>query len=86
MSQSTINTNEQDTVNEECLTIISPLANATIFEFHRQRLAKQGYLLASKIQLHRFELVDEEAVKTQLFDGQSYYSATYIKSNKSEES
>lgn len=83
MSQSTINNNEQDAASVECLTIISPLANATIFEFHRQRLAKQGYLLSSKVQLHRFELVDEEAVKTQLFDGKAYYSATYIKSTNS---
>ncbi|MCJ8322460.1 MAG: hypothetical protein HRU29_00110 [Rhizobiales bacterium] len=66
----------------DCLTIISPLANATLFEFHRQRLAKQGYLLASKIQQHRFELVDEDAVLTKLLDGKSYYAATYIKTNE----
>lgn len=81
MGQSNEN-NSEDTATEECLTIISPIANATIFEFHRQRLAKQGYLLSSKIQLHKFELVDEEAVVTKLFDGKSYYSATYIKSKK----
>jgi phosphoribosylaminoimidazole carboxylase (NCAIR synthetase) len=67
---------------EDCLTVISPLANATLFEFHRQRLAKQGYMLASKIQQHRFELVDEDAVLTKLLDGKSYYAATYIKTQK----
>lgn len=70
------------TANEECLTIISPLANATIFEFHRQRLAKQGYLLSSKIQQHKFELVDEDAKVSKLFEGKKYYSATYIRTPK----
>lgn len=74
------NTNTQTSnENAECLTIISPLANATVFEFHRRRLAKQGYLLNSKVLLHNFEIVDEEAVVSKLFDGQSYYAATYIK-------
>lgn len=71
---------EQQQIEEECLTIISPIASATIFEFHRQRLAKQGYMLNSKIQKHQFELVDEEARVTKLFDGKPYYSATYTKS------
>ncbi len=66
---------------EECLTIISPLANIPLFEFHRQRLAKQGYSLTSKILKHRFELVDEEGKVTQLVDGESYYAATYSKTS-----
>lgn len=65
--------------SEECLTIISPLANIPLFEFHRQRLAKQGYRLQSKILKHRFELVDEKGVVTNLIDGESYYAATYTK-------
>ena len=70
---------------EECLTIISPVANATTFEFHRQRLAQQGYTLNSKVLHHRFELVDEDAAVTKLFDGKSYFAATYIKSNPKNE-
>lgn len=66
-------------INEECLTIISPLANIPLFEFHRQRLAKQGYSLTSKILKHRFELVDENGVVTKLINGDSYYAATYCK-------
>ncbi|NRA86125.1 MAG: hypothetical protein HRU28_01770 [Rhizobiales bacterium] len=66
-------------VKEECLTIISPLANIPLFEFHRQRLAKQGYTLTSKILKHRFEMVDENGVMTNLIDGQSYYAATYTR-------
>lgn len=69
----------QVATEQECLTIISPLANIPLFEFHRQRLAKQGYTLSSKILKHRFELVDENAVTTQLLDGQSYYAATYVR-------
>lgn len=65
--------------NADCLTIISPVAHATIFEFHRRRLAKEGYILNSKVLQHKFEIVDEEAVVSELFDGQSYYAATYVK-------
>lgn len=76
---------DKQQISEECLTIISPIANATIFEFHRQRLAKQGYLLSSKILQHNFELVDEDANVTKLFDGKSYFAATYIKSKNNQE-
>ena len=76
--------NERDDAGK-CLTIISPIANATLFEFHRQRLAKQGYSLNSKILLQRFELVDEDASVSKLFDGKSFYAATYVKSNPEKE-
>jgi len=69
----------------DCLTIISPIANATIFEFHRQRLADQGYQLNSKVRLQRFELVGEDASVRKLFDGKSFYAATYVKSNTKNE-
>lgn len=80
MSQSSTTQNSQnEDESAECLTIISPVAHATVFEFHRRRLAKQGYTLNSKILQHKFEIVDEESVVSKLFDGQSYYAATYVK-------
>lgn len=76
-------TNQENTENVteigECLTIISPLATAAVFEFHRRRLSKQGFQLISKVLKHSFEIVDEDAKTTELFDGKSYYAATFIR-------
>lgn len=65
--------------HEECLTIISPVNNAPLFEFHRQRLFKQGYKISSRVLKHRFQLVDENGQVSDLIDGEKYYAATYIR-------
>jgi hypothetical protein len=72
-----LNTEKQ--AEEECLTIISRVPNAPLFEFHRQRLAKQGYQIKTQILTHRFELIDENGQKTKLLDGEKFYAATYSK-------
>lgn len=71
-----------DSEDAECLTIISPAANITLFEFHRQRLAEKGYTISSRITKHRFQLATEDGSVTDLIDGKSYYAATYSKRKK----
>ncbi len=73
----TAQTDQELFSEEECLTIISPIAHAPLFEFHRQRLAKQGYQIKSQILSHRFELVDENGQITSLLEGDKYYAATF---------
>lgn len=63
----------------ECLTIISPLINVPLFEFHRQRLAEKGYILISRIVKHQFQMASEDGSVTDLLGGESYYAATYTK-------
>lgn len=71
--------NKENQTEEECLTIISLIPNAPLFEFHRQRLAEQGYQIKSQILSHHFEMIDENGQKTELFDGKKFYAATYSK-------
>lgn len=75
--------NEQDQIEVgECLTIISPLAGATMFESERQQLSKRGFQLISRVLKHKFEIVDEDANTSKLFDGKSLYVATYLKTEQ----
>lgn len=56
--------------DEECLTIIPPVASAPLFEFHRQRLYKEGYKISSRVLRHRFQVVDEDGQLSDLINNQ----------------
>ncbi len=63
---------------EDRVTILTASFDHAALEFHRRRMADEGYRLESPISGHRFFKSDGIEL-SELFDGQVQYAVTFVK-------
>ena len=64
--------------DDERITIIAETFEAAALEFHRRKLASQGFRMAGPISTQRFELM-RGAERELLFEGQPMFAVTFSK-------
>ena len=65
--------------NGDCITIIARSPGQAIAEFHKRGLNKEGYAICGQVVPHKFELISDEGDSQSLFDGDHFYSATFVR-------
>ena len=66
-------------MQNECITIIARSPGQALKEFHRRGLGKQGYAICGRVVPHKFEVINDEGIAEQLFNGEHFYSATFFR-------
>ena len=67
-----------DTKNER-VTVLAKEFTPAAMEYHRREMGKQGYSLAGPIVPQRFMMLDGPGEPADLFDGDVYYAATFVR-------
>ena len=63
---------------DERITILAPSFGHAALEFHRRKMADEGYRLENPIAGHKF-LQSDGMELTALFDGEVQYAVTFVK-------
>ena len=66
----------------ERVTVIAKEFTTAALEYHRQRLGQQGYSIEGPIGQHTFILVDENGQAKDMFGGERYFAASFVKSKR----
>lgn len=74
----------EDPTGEEVerITVIARDFTPAAMEFHRRKLGREGFTIEGPIGRHKFVLVEGPGEPTELFDGEAYFAATFIRSRK----
>lgn len=64
--------------NEDRITILADSFGQAALEFHRRRMAEQGYRLENRIAGHKFFRTDGMELSG-LFEGETLYAVTFVK-------
>ena len=64
---------------DERVTVIAKEFTPAAMEFHRRRLGQQGYAIEGPIGRHKFVVIEDTGASVELFDGEAYYAATFIR-------
>lgn len=67
--------------SEDRVTILASSFGHAALEFHKRRMADEGYRLESRISGHRF-FKSEVGQLEALFDGEVQYAVTFVKTEK----
>ncbi len=65
--------------DDERVTVIAKEFTPAAMEYHRRRLGEQGYAIEGPIGRHKFVVVEDTGASAELFDGEAYYAATFIR-------
>ncbi len=71
---------EQASADEERITILASSFGQAAVEFHRRRMAEQGYRLENRIAGHKFFRTDGMELSS-LFDGETLWAVTFVKAS-----
>ena len=63
----------------ERVTVIAKEFTPAAMEYHRRRLGEQGYAIEGPIGRHKFMVIEDTGASVELFDGEPYYAATFIR-------
>ncbi len=63
----------------ERVTVIAKEFTPAAMEYHRRRMGEQGYAIEGPIGRHKFFLIEGPGDPVDLFDGEPYYAATFIR-------
>jgi hypothetical protein len=63
----------------ECITVVAREFTPAAMEYHRQRLGEQRYAIEGQIKRHKFYLAEGPGPAKELFDGEPYYAATFVR-------
>lgn len=66
----------------ERVTVIAKEFSAAALEYHRQRLGQQGFSIEGPIGRHKFIMVDENGQAKEMFSGEGYFAASFVKTKK----
>ena len=66
----------------ERVTVITKEFTAAALEYHRRRLGQQGYSIEGPIGRHKFIMVDENGQAKEMFGGEAYFAASFVKTSK----
>ena len=69
----------QAAIKRDCITIIARSPGQAIAEFHRRGLGKEGYAICGRVVPHRFEMINDGGETENLFNGDPFYSATFMR-------
>ena len=72
-----------NTDSPERITIVAREFTPAAMEYHRQRMAEKGYTIDAPIVKHRFFETDGMGEPDAMFDGETRYSATFVKKQSS---
>ncbi len=64
---------------DERVTVIAKEFTPAAMEYHRRRLGEQGFAIEGPIGRHKFVVVEDTGASVELFDGEAYYAATFIR-------
>ena len=70
-------TDKEDQV--ERLSVLAKEFTSAAMEYHRREMGKEGYSLEGPIVRHRYSVIDGPGQPTDLFDGEEYYTATFVR-------
>ncbi len=68
-----------DDAQDERVTVIAKEFTPAAMEYHRRRLGEQGFAIEGPIGRHKFVVVEDTGASVELFDGEAYYAATFIR-------
>lgn len=63
----------------ERITVLAREFLPAAMEYHRRRMGEKGYELEGRIVPRRFQLIDSAGAPKDLFDGEVFYAATFVK-------
>ena len=63
----------------ERITVLAKEFTPAAMEYHRREMGAKGYALAGPIVAHRFLLLEGPGEPRELFDGEPYFAATFIR-------
>lgn len=71
---------ENTNTEEERITILATSFGQAAVEFHRRRMAEQGYRLENRIAGHKFFRTDGMELSS-LFEGETLWAVTFVKAS-----
>ena len=75
--QERLMTDKEDQVDR--LSVLAKEFTPAAMEYHRREMGKEGYSLEGPIVRHRYSVIDGPGVPTDLFDGEEFYTATFVR-------
>jgi hypothetical protein len=67
---------------DERVTVLAKEFTPAAMEYHRRRLGEQGYAIEGPIGRHKFVVVEDTGASTEMFGGEPYYAATFIRKKR----
>jgi len=64
---------------DDRITVLAKEFTPAAMEFHRRAMGAKGYSLDGPIVAHRFLMLEGLGEPVELFDGEPYYAATFVR-------
>jgi len=65
----------------ERITVLAKEFTPAAMEFHRRNMSEKGYRMEGQIVQRRFMMIEGLGASKELFDGELYYAATFVRKN-----
>ena len=63
----------------ERITVLAREFTPAAMEFHRRNMSEKGYRMEGKIVQRRFQMIEGLGAPKDLFDGELFYAATFVR-------
>ncbi|MEE2705397.1 MAG: AMP nucleosidase [Pseudomonadota bacterium] len=63
----------------ERITVLAKEFTPAAMEFHRKNMSEKGYRMEDRIVPRKFQMIDGPGNASDLFNGEEYYSVTFVK-------
>ena len=63
----------------ERITVLAKEFTPAAIEFHRKNMNEKGYRMEDRIVPRKFQMIDGPGDAKDLFNGEEYYSVTFVK-------
>ena len=74
---------KQDDGTQERITVLAKEFLPAAMEYHRRNMGEKGYELEGRITQRRFMMIEGMGEPTDLFEGEVFYAATFVKKGAS---
>ena len=64
---------------EDRITVLAKEFTPAAMEFHRRAMSDKGYALDGQIMPQKFMMLDGPGEPSELFDGEAYYAARFVR-------